>query len=63
MKREIRGSTNKGGAVLAADCGGVPMKRRHSPGCMPYSCLLSASAVCSLSVLQRGDNMKTNVNV
>lgn len=43
-KGDIRGNTNKGGAALAADCGGVPKRRRRSPGCVPYSCLLSPSA-------------------
>lgn len=51
---DIRGCTNKGGAALAADCGGVPMKRRHSPGCMPPSCLLSPSAACYTSVPPNG---------
>lgn len=62
-KGDIRGSRHKGGAVLAADSGGVPMKRRHSPGCMPYSCLLSPSVACYSSVRLKIDNIKINVNV
>ena len=45
------GSENKGGALHTADGGGVPMKRMHSPGCMPQNWLLLPSVAYCTSVL------------